>query len=265
MSIEWPSGSEEKTSKEKQWELSRTGWDLDRERREKEIFELKEPMCKILRSLSEDIDNGKIQFLVGDDTSGRVPTLILKKCIARLYDKQQLPSPETYFINGPGGGLRLNDEQFEQRVNLVTQHLNKCMENRDVQRKILLITEAINSGDSIRPTLEACKRLEMLIEIVAVGVDRDEKDIEKDLDVKIHFGMYGTPLIYNKPAYAGVYKKKPSGLERYGDKPAPLIAESYKQTVQKKDQLEKQQWLNEIRREVDVLVDEVVEFYEKSK
>lgn len=269
---EWPqeidsqkTSKKEKTPKELQWELSRTGWDLDQERREERIFELKEPFRIILRELAEDINSGKIQTLIGDDASGRIPTLILRNCIAEIYSENNMPAPRTFFINGPGGGSELNDEQREKRVGDIAQHFKQKMPNLDPDKKILLITEAISSGGSISLTLDACKQLGVPVEIVSVGIEGDNGKgyLEKMLGVKVYSGMGGTPLIYDSPAFAGVYKEKPhqTALTRYPSKSVPLFSQPYKKQFEKRNQAEKQLWLNEIRREMHVLSDELLEQY----
>lgn len=259
----------EKTSKELQWELSRTGWNLEDERRDEIIFELKKPLGKILHALSEDINNGNIQYLIGDDTSGRVPTLILRNCISQLYGAKDMPAPRTFFINGPGAGATLSKEEMRVRVEKITEHLGSRILSGDNSRKTILVTEAMMFGRSMIPIVKACQQLKLHTEIVSIGIEdaKEPVDLEKLLGVKINYGMPGTPEIYNKPAFAGVYKEKPNNDTIFGkmEQEASLLATPYKKTVMKDRQIDKQRWINEVRREIAVLSDELVEEYKKTE
>jgi hypothetical protein len=270
---EWPTNAESENEDEKkvgnlQWELSRTGWNFEGARYEKEIFELRAPFEKILQELSEDIEHGNIQFIIGDDASGRIPTMVLRRCIAKLYEERGYPTPPTFFVNGPGSGADLTQDQIDERTSRISEYLDKRLSDRDPDRKTILVTEAIMTGFSLKPLFLACKNLHMPVEIVTVGIERPHDAIQQNFGVPVHYGMEGTPDVYNKPAFAGVYKERPHMFDSFGERnkeTVPMFSKAYKKSMPKHRQAETQRWLNEIRREMHVLSDELIEGYRAMK
>jgi hypothetical protein len=253
--------------KDKAYELSRTGWDLGNERREAEVFELKEPLSQILSTLRADIDTHHIRTLVGDDSSGRIPTLILKKVLTELYQETTTAPPSTLFIQGPGGGKPVNEKEDEERVRQLVEHLQKCISYGEIvigpSHKVLIVTEVIKSGKSLIPIVMACKQLGITYEIVSLGIEKEKskEQLEEEFGVKIHSGMAGTPSIYRKPAFSGVGEtRSDTSLDREVSENG-LLAKRYVDTQYHKESA--QLWINEMRREVTILADELLEEYKQ--
>lgn len=83
--------SNPKKSKEKQQE-SRAMID--------KIADLRGSMEKLLDQLRPHIEGGEYQLIVGDDASGRIPTLIFRRIIKAIYEEKGYPKPETAFLQG---------------------------------------------------------------------------------------------------------------------------------------------------------------------
>ena len=64
------------------------------------IFELKEPIENILTKLSDKIESGYFNAIVGEDASGRIPALIIGRIISERYKKNSLSSPDLKFVAG---------------------------------------------------------------------------------------------------------------------------------------------------------------------
>ena len=82
-------GQEMTRSQKLRFEHSRTGWNSEKERRDERIFDLKEPIQNILgnSSLRSDIEEGRITTLIGDDTSGRIPTIIFRNILPHFIKR----------------------------------------------------------------------------------------------------------------------------------------------------------------------------------
>ncbi len=268
MPLKEPSQEERRAMIDPQYALSRTGWDFEHERREKAVFELKEPLERILTQLRKEIEKGSIQLLIGDDTSGRVPTMVLRQVLAKLYESKGMNPPATVFMNGPGGGRLQNDQEKKVRVDLIKDFLSRCKKigrfTLPSGSKAFLVTEVIKSGKSLVPVLEACKELSIPCEVISIGRERqkDLQTLEAELGVPIYQGMEGTPSIYRKVSFAGVTKEEADPYDLFALPPEPgLHATPYKNKWGASKGIETQQWLNEIRREMTVLSDELVAWY----
>lgn len=64
------------------------------------IEDLRAPTQKILQQLHKKIEKGEYTIIMGDDTSGRIPTLIIGGVIKELYQENHFPAPLVRFIAG---------------------------------------------------------------------------------------------------------------------------------------------------------------------
>src|SRR3989344_8140945 len=89
----------------------RLAWE-ELERREKErqkehaewvVEDLREPIENILIELMPDIETGAYSTIIGDDASGRVPTIILANVMKSIYELKGYPPPTVRFLAGSTG------------------------------------------------------------------------------------------------------------------------------------------------------------------
>lgn len=245
--------------------------------RDESILELKKPLENILESLKDDIKNARIVALIGDDTSGRIPTLILRGVLSEIYKSNNEKTPTTLFINGPGGGRPEDPFKDESRIVEITEYLKRRISSGELalhpEKKTLLVTETIKSGNSLKPVVEACRRLGVAIEVVAIGIENEKSisQVQNELNVPVYVGMDGTPKIYNKPAYSGVTKPRPDPstmFERTISTPPDtgLFANPYIKSVPKDDKERTQDLVNAVRDQANMLSKELVEeFVSKAK
>ncbi len=268
MPLKEPSEEELRARVDPQYALSRTGWDFEHERREKPVFELKVPLERILTQLKTEIERGSIQLLIGDDTSGRVPTMVLRQVLAKLYEEKGMPPPATLFMNGPGGGRLQSEEEKRVRVERIKDFLSRCKKigrfTLSPGNKAFLVTEVVKSGRSLVPVLEACKELQIPCDVITIGLERqkDLQTLEAELGTTLYHGMEGTPSIYRKGSFTGVAKEEADPYDMFALPPEPsLHATPYKDKRGRSERIDLQRWLNEIRREMRVLSDELVAWY----
>ena len=65
-----------------------------------EVSDLEEPIKRILKDILPNIERGDYQLIVGDDASGRIPTLIIDRFIKKVYKKMGFDTPQTIFFAG---------------------------------------------------------------------------------------------------------------------------------------------------------------------
>ncbi len=63
-----------------------------------EVGSMETELSTILDQLGEPLQEGKYDLLIGDDTSGRLPTLVMREVINHIYQKNGLPKIPTNFI-----------------------------------------------------------------------------------------------------------------------------------------------------------------------
>ncbi|MEW6610397.1 MAG: hypothetical protein AB1352_02075 [Patescibacteria group bacterium] len=52
----------------------------------------------LLFRLKEPIERGDYQYIIGEDTSARIPTLIVNRVLKQLYQERNHPTPYTLFL-----------------------------------------------------------------------------------------------------------------------------------------------------------------------
>jgi hypothetical protein len=165
----------------------------------REISELEYPIQNIIRQLKDKIDSGHYDLLVGDDASGRIPALILKKIFDRQYEKRGLEKPELRFI---AGGRFLDREIKENKINQLVREYTPLY-----HKNALLITEYIQTGIGMQNTLEALKTSGLNVEIASLS-SSGYSSIEDTISEPIYPGRIGetVPLVYGVARISGVTK-----------------------------------------------------------
>lgn len=84
--------------------------------------------------------------IVGDDASGRLPTLVMANLIGRKRIQQGLSSPSVFFLSG--GTNIANETVARDTIKEISDLIDK--DSNKEKRKILIVTEYMNSGESMR-------------------------------------------------------------------------------------------------------------------
>lgn len=225
-----------------------------------EMHEMREPLKNLARQLRERINEGKFDLIIGDDASGRLPALVLGEFITKVYDKHGRPHPKRMFFAGAGSKQvsPLTDEQMvvkeDQLVDFLAEH--------EPGKSALVVTELIKSAKGLKPLINALERNNIDCEMASLLVDvkdvRTEKKSDGDVkktskSVPVHFGRIirdgSLPSIY-RAEISGVYKN-----------PKDLFAKPIKNIYNSPEGI--QILVNETRRDVEILAQELFEWFEK--
>jgi hypoxanthine phosphoribosyltransferase len=195
-----------------------------------EIKGLLEPMKKILERLRPDIEAGAYQLVIGDDASGRIPTLIVSKVIKEIYRTKGYPELDIRFIAGGGSGygqtslseITLSLKEHVLSPKILSERRELIREIKDDSegklKRALIVTDIIETGKSLRPLVTALNSEGMAVDIAAVNAaPENRKYYSKNILGSRVINGCGSPNIYSKPYISGVEKN-------VGD----LFAESYK-------------------------------------
>lgn len=106
-------------------------------------------------------------MIIGDDTSARIPTLIIVKVLNAWYKSQNLEPADVRFAYGKPG-------QAETDVASVFEHI------KAVPAKVLLATEHIESGEHIAYLAGALDRRGVNFDIASLYILRSEEYYRRD-------------------------------------------------------------------------------------
>ncbi len=251
----------------------------------REIAELREPIQTLLEKLRDKIDNGEYNLIIGDDASGRIPTLIFEKIIRNIYRERGFKSPDTIFIAGSGQAGIGQEDKTQKLKELFSKYkkgkrILKPERKEDLTKiKALVITDVIQTGKSLQPLGTALKENKIDLDIATVGrwfLSDWQIAYEERLGGKIYSGgELGAPSIYQKSELSGVVKNPKDVFaeplkEMSKDRPKKAkeyLYIDYNLKEMSKDRPKKaaeiQQTIQEARKDVKILADELIEWYKK--
>ncbi|MBI4121132.1 MAG: hypothetical protein HY457_02665 [Parcubacteria group bacterium] len=182
-----------------------------------EIEELKDPLENIFNQLAEGIENGEwYDLIVGDDASGRIPTLIVAGVLKEIAEARGLEKPDMLFFAGVKD-VALKKKRKREIVEVLKQHEKW---SGTAHKRALLVTDTIASGETIRDITDALKEQDIFFKIITIGttfgVPKTEEQVKESreyiLGGKIISGMRGTPKIYQMHTYGGVQKEDKASI-----------------------------------------------------
>jgi hypothetical protein len=208
-----------------------------------EIFETAEEYFdKLLQKMLPAIKNHEYSVIVGDDASGRIPTLVLRKFIAESYKRDGVEPPETFFY---AAGLR-NDEKLTLEV--YEKIYNDFKKKAKKDGKALIVTEYIFKGRSIGGLVDAVKKAGMDCDVAALTIHNEgiyKRGQENLKNIDVYYGEDNAKeLFYNDSRQAGVWK----------DKSKSEIHSEPKVTYNERS-------IEEARKDIDALAQSLIEKY----
>lgn len=194
-----------------------------------EIEGLREPIKNLLVQLRDDIEAGNYAMIVGDDASGRIPTLIFREVLGEIYQEKDLPVPKTLFFAGEA----FFDPGLEaKRVRDLKELLEKNQVRQLVgEKKVLVVSDTLVTGMHLKPVTRALQDMEAEFDIAVVGfrasyrtgdVEGARQSLQQALGGRIVFGSSRTPKIWSEYKYGGVQKPRHESIFSEVYKPAKV-------------------------------------------
>jgi len=155
------------------------------------IAELEAPMKKIIESMGDSLP--QYDLILGEDASGRIPTLVFSEFLKRVKGKR-VP---TYFYS-PGhkrGALK--------RRYVLQEYFGRILA-REHPTKPLIVTDYISSGRTMRWTLDAMKQIGMKPDVVAMARYGNYDKLNDR--AKVWSGGRKEPSVYDAQSFKGVYQ-----------------------------------------------------------
>ena len=247
------------------------------------IEALRYPIKNLLGQLSNSIEGSKYNLIIGDDASGRVPTLIFNKVISDVYKKKGAKKPDVIFLPGSGTDAIIAIRNIEK-------YMEDIFKKRGIdpgKTKILIVADTIMSGESLRPLSFALRGKKIEYDIATVGLQTvpgmlSVLESAPKLGGKIYYGEKGTPKIYGRPELSGINKEygdlkstrysdfKTSAwvnMAKMSEKTGVLNPQEINKLVSDAEsrKVSINKGVAEARKDVDILSDQLVKWYEDNK
>lgn len=181
-----------------------------------EITSLQKPITELCRKYAAEINQGQYGLVLGDDVSGRIPTLILSEVIKDTYAQKGYAPPLVRFVSG-GYHTSMRDsvefpqglEERLQAIEDLTRNFTNELERRGGSNRVLLVTEAITYGMALAKLVEGIRRAGVDLDVAAIGSKKfGEKSVTKQHQVRIESGQSGVPSIYGSRRMTGIRKQQ---------------------------------------------------------
>ncbi len=172
------------------------------------IKKIEKAMTDMVLSLRERIDSGEYSLIISDETSARIPTLILRKIINERNKENNKDKTDkenetkTSFLT-----FRSNHSE-----DLLTEELFRDNKNEKPKR-VLVVTEFVQSGKGLSTIAKKLKEynidFDFAIMRIALGEDYVKKNNEeiKDVDFFVGEDYPLPPAVWQTEYLTGVTKK----------------------------------------------------------
>lgn len=135
----------------------------------------------LARNLKQDLH--KYDTLIGDDISGRLPTLVIASLLRQKRKQMNLTPPKVFFINaGSNLSYRRSHDETAGKLSVLIKN------NKHRSEKALIVTEYIDTGDSVLALLEELKIHDIEPDVCTVSTRSQLERYAKEIPGKLIVG-----------------------------------------------------------------------------
>jgi len=244
--------------------------------------DLRQPAENILNQLRESIERGEYGLIIGDDASGRLPTLLLSGVLKQIYRERNHKSLSVQFFAGDRS--KADADYCEQLAGRFAQQFLR-LQHQDNGR-VLIVTELLDTGSAIQPLALLLKKHQIPFDVATISMldffessgeeetvgkspseifqleenayEKHRQMIEDKIGGRVVWGGYKDfPSVYRNPHAAGVVREP--------GKPVAVLAKGGVHPRLLRDELQGkpvlQEYINKARENIALLVDEVSASY----
>ena len=226
------------------------------------IQTLEDPLRKIITQLKGSIENGDYKVIIGEDASGRLATFAMHKIFSAIYQENGYPPIETRYLSGNRGNPWL-DNILQRKKGQLREYLADLKEHLGIEigsGKILLVTDHIETGKSLRLLVNLLNQAGIEYDIATVAIDSIDthNQLEESWGQQIVAGRTTNAAIPGLKDFSGVFKDNPDiharrmqpGDKEYYGNGGELERELYDEYTQVR--------VNESRKQVGVLAEKLI-------
>lgn len=173
-----------------------------------EIAGIMPQMQAVVAELKRAFRNGDYGLLVGDDTSGRIPTLILKGVIDHINKSYGRSSIPTVFVQSSQFGLSRDNTELLTVAAKALVDLSK-------RKRALIVTEYLDTGNHVKHIGELIHQYGGSYDIVTLGQVMSTKAYRNNMVIRSSENIYpstaasyGCPPIYGESRLTGLTRQR---------------------------------------------------------
>jgi hypoxanthine phosphoribosyltransferase len=233
-----------------------------------ELMKEMEPvMSSLVMKLKTEIETGEYGALLSDEVGGRIPTLILRKI---MKEKGPNVDIKTFFL-AAGTGLEGKATSYIPTPFVKTRRqdyekLKSYLKKAKTDKKLLIITEFIQTGHSIHSIVEALQNLGIqnfdIATLYLAATDYPDNIAQRHRNISGKKIIYGSDEEFD-PGFGTMHHQLSGLTKSYYYQPYPTTAAKYKREgkplarTDKESQI--QEKINKAREDVDLMAERVIE------
>lgn len=140
-----------------------------------EFEKARESFENLTKELVPALKDHKYDLIIGDDASGRIPTLVIGRLMKEIYREDKAKSPEILFL---AGKERTTNEEKEELDNYLQKIIKEKKINPE-KTKVLLVSEYISEGKHAANFIDVFKRAGLSCDIATLLI-HDSSDNHKN-------------------------------------------------------------------------------------
>lgn len=143
-----------------------------RKERLREVFEEALPMFEeIVAQMREPLREGRWSALLGDDVSGRLPSLVLGGLMRRIAEAHGREAPGQFFF--AGGSVAFPSSSLSREANLM-KYIKEI--SPKLGDRVLVVTEYIYQGRTLRMIADALKEAGVSFDVASLASYEEEPE-----------------------------------------------------------------------------------------
>ncbi|MCE9541097.1 phosphoribosyltransferase [Candidatus Kaiserbacteria bacterium] len=203
---------------------------IDREDSET-LERLEKSVASLVSDMKERINGAEYELVIGEDASGRLPALMLGTVLKDVYESRGIRAPMVRFLTS-SRPTKESGDIWEKRTAAVREALSEIKKTFDESGrngKVLLVTDVIDTGNSMEGLLRAVQEAGMAPEVATVALLKGDSDsytraeaFEKHWGVNVYWTQnHLTDVFRNR--LSGVTKSKDGAYAVANDRTVGIV------------------------------------------
>jgi hypothetical protein len=170
------------------------------------LEEIREDLASLVRQVHAQVLAGRYGAFIADDTSGRVPAIVVRHACNHLGRRAGLPALPMYFL--PGGGGRQGHQRDAEAAYV---ELSPLIRRAIGDRRVLFVTDYAATGATVRQFIDTSAALDIPADVAVVRASwsagwMKSRGLLQGWEVFIGGDVRRQPLIDGNHDFSGVNK-----------------------------------------------------------
>lgn len=178
---------------------------------------LEESTKVLVSKLREHIEGAEYQLVIGEDASGRLPALMLATVFKDVYEHRGLAAPMLRFIatSRPTNEIGEISDRRTSAVREALTAIKRTFDSHGRTGRVLLVTDTIDSGNSMEGLVNAVKDMGMELDVATVSFLKRDTNVDSRAEAfKKHWGVN---VYWSQDNLHDVFRSRLSGVRKSKD------------------------------------------------